>query len=333
MQRCALVKISYADPNPADWDDRDILHGPTPPRLTVQPPKKQVGGRRSFARNRSGSKAGASASEEKELSKTIELKPEPEHTELPEKLKEITLAMSFACDYVKLLLSHKQLSFGPTMMLEKESVRVTMKNLSQIRLDYNWIVVKFESLSDRLENPFSISPSTGMIEAGTSSTFVVTFSPPEVDDFRAIFRCEVIGAQEMPELELTGFSKRPICHIDCESCDYLMRRCPGYTSTLPEGVRVMEIISKSVGVLVKKKFSVLNTTKVPYEIFWKEVAGDPAIMCEEERRFVSGGQKYMMEFRFLPSEMKVVEAVWMFEIPSQELKVPFLVVGRIVRPY
>jgi hydrocephalus-inducing protein len=86
-------------------------------------------------------------------------------------------------------------------------------------------------------SPFSVEPATGFIEAGQVTTFMAKFCPEEVDDFTATLKCEIpfLGEQPPPELNVSGRSRRPLCHFNIKMSDYLSagRRHPNYTDPLP----------------------------------------------------------------------------------------------------
>jgi hydrocephalus-inducing protein len=317
--RCALVKISYIHPDPPDWDELNPVKNPATPRASATMKR----GRRSV-----------SFSSRLSMNAPVDdgTKPEPEYAQLPEKVKDVVLPISVSCDSVKAALSERQVVFGPTMMLSKDGAIVTMKNLSFIRLSYCWTERSFDCCACMdFGTPFGISPVKGEIEADGSCDFLITFAPKEVDDFRSVFKCNVSGIQDFLTLEMIGYSKRPICHIDIEPSSYLNRRFPEYNSTLPDGVKVFELTTNALGMLTRAKFAVVNTTRSSYEVMWKEVKGDHSIMCENDRKFVAAGQKFMVEFAYLPTTAVHIETLWSFEIPSQNVRVPFLIVGRVMK--
>jgi hydrocephalus-inducing protein len=275
-----------------------------------------------------------------ELVKVIEIDPEPEYRG-GDRTKDIYVLASGVSDYISYQISHTELGFGPTMMFDGETQQISLKNTSQIRMEYTWRTTNFESLKTAYAStykcPFSVMPMSGYIDAGKTGTFTVAFIPEEVDDFTAVLRCDVplLFLATPPEITVTGFSRRPICHVDAELSDYLSagRRHPDYVYPLPDGVRVIEMLSNGVGVLSRRKFEIINTTQSAYEIVWKRVKEHttPMICCEVPQACVPSGHRHVASFTYNPTSVKAVESLWMFTIPSHEITVHFLIVGRNMR--
>ena len=223
---------------------------------------------------------------------------------------------------------------------QKRLVEAKIANTSQIRFEYAWSVRQFKTLrsdySLTKNPPFSVTPKSGFIEAGQTTAFQVAFEPDEVEDFNAVLYCEIpfLTQMEPPRITVSGISRRPLCHFNVEMSDYLTagRRHPDYTEPLPEGIRVIELFSRGIGVRSVKRFEVINPTSSSYEINWERVGDgsvDP-INCDTPSALVSSGKRYMVSFSFLPTSVKTVESQWIFRIPEHGVKVDFLVVGRIV---
>jgi hydrocephalus-inducing protein len=169
-----------------------------------------------------------------------------------------------------------------------------------------------------------------------STVFRVRFLPEEVDDFKAQLVCDMPYLSQMPPLviNVTGFSRRPLCHFAIETTDYISagRRHPDYTYSLPDEVRVIEIFAKAVGSRTSKRFEILNPTSAAYEVAW-HIINDSAngqIICDNPSAFVSSGRRHMASFTYVPTSVKTVEALFDFLIPEHNVKVPLLVVGRIM---
>jgi hydrocephalus-inducing protein len=275
-----------------------------------------------------------------ELVKVVEILPEPEYRG-GDRAKDIFILASGISDYISYQISHTELGFGPTMMFDGETQKIQLKNTSQIRLEYTWRTMKFDALrtpyASMYKCPFSVMPVSGIIEAGKTTEFTVAFIPEEVDDFTAVIRCDVplLTLSPPPELTVTGFSRRPICHFNAELSDYLSagRRRPDYVYPLPDGVKVIEMLSTGVGVLFRKKFEIINTTHTAYEIIWKRVQEHttPVMQCEVPRAFIPSGHRHVASFTYKPTSVKAVESLWTFTIKSHEIEVPFLIIGRIMR--
>jgi hydrocephalus-inducing protein len=276
-----------------------------------------------------------------EYVKVTEIKPEPDYRLIGDRSKEVTLLVSAVSDFVTYQLSASDVAFGPTMMFSTETSVVELKNTSQIRFGFEWMAYGFEALrtayAQNWPSPFTINPQRGFVEGGQTATFTISFCPVEVDDFKAYFRCIIPWLSQMsePVVAVTGFSRRPICHVTAELSDYLSarRRHPDYTYELPEGVKVIELFANGLGRPSKRKFELINTTEMPYEVFWEEDRQhrNLAIKCEIQRALVSSGQHHVVSFLYKPVSVKCVEALWHFSIPSQNISITFLIVGRMMR--
>jgi hydrocephalus-inducing protein len=362
---CTFQKIELYDPEPVEWDDSMITSTMVQRRclntwMIPQPPTERrttSSARRSLRKSAVTSRRGTmrrktlrkfetledsdSSDNPDEWVKVTEVKPEPDYRLVGERSKDIALLISAVCDHITYQLSATDVSFGPAMMFDTDSATIEMKNTSQIRFGFEWIASGFEALKTpyaiTFPSPFSIKPYSGFIEHGQTTTFTISFCPLEVDDFKASFRCSIPSLTQMPEpvLNMTGFSRRPICHFTADVSDYLSarRRHPDYTYPLPDDVKVIELFANGVGKLMRRKFELINTTELPYEVFWEEdkAHGHSAIRCEIQRAFVSSGQHHVVSFCYRPTSVKCIEAVWTFTIPSQEVVVTFLIVGRVMR--
>ena len=275
-----------------------------------------------------------------ELVRVVEPVPEPEYQVIPGKTKDLMLKVSGVCDYIKYSLETDEIAFSPTMMFETRTVRVKLTNTSQIKFDYLWMaknVVSLQSGSDKFQlSPFSVVPRSGVIEGGATATFDVKFSPEDVDDYTADLVCEIPFLSQMPPptISVSGISRRPLCHFNVKLSDYIVagRRHPDYTYPLPDNIRVIELFSNGIHKRAIKKFEIINATAYPYEVFWKEDEEHktPAIVCEYPRVLISSGKRSIAMFSYLPTSVRTVESVWTFTIPEHDIKITFLVVGRIM---
>lgn len=368
--KCTWKKIALNDSSAPDWDD-SMKEKVLRPKQIVEPPttpKKSLGRRASLRRSSrafsiASARKGTSpvrmrratlmqkkvviepepAPESNELVEMIETKPEPAYTDLEETSKEVFVIATATSDYARYHISCTSLSFGPTMMFDKQTSIVELKNTSHIKFEYHWVTNQFEALKTDYAkyhpSPFSIAPVSGCIEPGHTTEFKVTFCPEEVDNFTSKLSCQIPFLSQMPapEVVCTGFSRRPICHIGVELSDYLTagKRHPDYTYPLPDGVRVIELKSTRIGEVARIRFEIINTTELPYEIFWTrdKEHSNPAIKCETQRGFISSGQHHMAVFTYTPKSLKTVESLWHFTIPDQDIVVNVLVVGRIVHQF
>jgi hypothetical protein len=117
-----------------------------------------------------------------------------------------------------------------------------------------------------------------------------------------------------------------------ETSDYVTggRRRGDAGESLPDDIKVIELISKGIGMPATKRFEVINTTDIPYEIRWTCTSEHPSIACEAPAAMISGGKQHLAGFTYVPKNGKTVESLWDFVIPAYGATVRILVVGRIV---
>jgi hydrocephalus-inducing protein len=180
-----------------------------------------------------------------------------------------------------------------------------------------------------------VQPNSGFIDPGQETNFQVQFAPEEVDDFSATLVCEIAHitkGTEPPSIQVSGRSKRPLCHFNLETSDYLTagRRRPDYGDPLPDDIRVIELFSKGIGQKTRKRFEIINTTETPYEIGWLSKSDQTVITCETPTAIISSGRRHVASFSYAPTSVKTVESLWEFQIIEFGVKVPLLVVGRIM---
>lgn len=322
---CQFTKIELLDSSETDWDDsmKVVSFVPISEALADSP--------------RTNASSRPSTNEMKMTKVTTAVAEPPYNQVQGGKMRELPVKIFAISDNVKCTIDTTEISFAPTMMYQTRTSDVKITNTCQIRLEYTWIIQKFESLRTDyyLTRPsaFSIEPSTGFIEAGQSTTFHVLFSPMEVDDFICTMKCNIpyLSSGDPPRITLNGLSRRPLCHFNVKVSDYLERRHPDYTYELPDDVKVIEIYSKSPKIKASFKLEVINPTLAPYDTFWSVINDNSngAISVENTSALVSSGKRYMFMISFLPNSAKLVESLWEFNIPDHGIKIPFLFVGRI----
>ncbi|EAX95386.1 hypothetical protein TVAG_449190 [Trichomonas vaginalis G3] len=350
-QTLSALKIKLEDENCEHWDDslKDTKfitrrEKAQLKQLQVNPPPEPKNTARKFpghAKSRKESvKAQVNSEEEDfggdpdELVKYVEVHPEPPFTPTKEK-RDITLKISAASDLIKYNLDATTIEFPPTMMYTKVPSYFTMTNTCGISFTYRWFAFKFQSLrGDADVNPFSITPSEGQLKPGESQTFTSIFIPKEVDEFSSIFRCEIpFLTSALPELTMTGISRRPICHLGIDPNDYLTsgRRMPEFTDELPQDVRIVEISAKKVGEKTIRKIDIVNTTATSYEVIWTQQydRSNNSVNCENPNLLISSGKETNVTFTFTPKSNKIVESLWQFNIPSYNVKAHVLIVGKV----
>lgn len=361
---CVWQRIELSDPSSPDWDDTmKAIKFTTKSALNQQQtfieqqlpsPESKKRGTDKNGSNRSSSKSKlvqplepASTlnldSNDSQIIKVTEIKPEPEHTVIPGKCKDLFIRVFAISDYIKYHLDMTEVAFSPTMMFQSRIVEVNMHNTSQVRFEYSWSHKDFVALRQgngpNIHFPFSIEPRTGYIDSGSTTKFRVIFSPEEVDDFNAVLHCDVpyLTNSKPPQILVSGFSRRPLCHFDIQMSDYISagRRHPEYKYKIPDDIKVIEIFSPSVNTRVNKKFELINPTSTPYEVTWTRVKiegeqKDKAIVCDTPNVLVSSGKRYPVSFSYIPQSAKTIESRWEFQIPEHNVSVQFLIVGRVI---
>jgi len=343
---CQITKMELSDPSSPDWDDSmkivkfitkkvlqkehsfDHIEEPKPKSnlKEKQTPKKV--------------KIVIPPEEEhyhEETIRTIETKPEPPSILAQGKPKEIPLRVFIVADNIRYQLDTSEITFSPTMMYQTRFTECRIINTCQIRFEFTWHVMNFEALRSGnnhiSESPFSVSPRNGFIEPGQTQVFRVMFSPQEVDDYSAKLFCEIpfLSGIDPPFINVSAFSRRPFCHFNVDTSDYLTRRHPDYTVKLPTDIKVIELNSKGVEVSITKKIELINPTSSPYEAVWQYIGEGPTpFECGNPKGLISSGKKAWVTFTFTPVSVKTIESNWEFLIPEHNLRVPFLFVGRIV---
>lgn len=356
---CNVLKIQL-DPHAPDWDDsmrtlkfikrnlqtpaekENVVSGSKLPPLN---PRKSAKTSMSVKRNSIKELPPIeNQSVVSDMVKVAEVREEPSFKLLTPKPREVPIHAVTAADVVKFALDTTEIAFSPTMMMQSRTFDVKMTNQSQIKMEFQWRDADYSSArSDYAAShvpPFDIAPRHGFIESGQSQSFKVTFSPEEVDDFVGKIVCDIpFNTGQSPIINVSGLSRRPIIYFNVEQSDYLTRRYPGYTRSVPAETRIVEIgvPSSHSSRTMHLKFDVVNTTSQPYEFSWTKSStitdGEEAkaINCETPCGMISGGKKVVMNFSFTPGQQRTVESNYEFLIPSLGVRVPFLVVGRLLQ--
>lgn len=135
----------------------------------------------------------------------------------------------------------------------------------------------------------------------------------------------------MPPLQirLVGSVERPTCHFEL----------PSILDDL--GKRVIEFECLGVNSFARRKFYVINPTKLGYDYLWrpgdkeKSKESPPVhFNCLKMRGTILSGKKSEMLFEFRPSGLteRKVDQLWTFEVPSQGIKETFHLVGTVLEP-
>ena len=85
------------------------------------------------------------------------------------------------CDYAKYEISDKVVDFLPTMMYTGRVHKVSVKNISTIKMNYNCKIVSSDS--GKIDSGFfTVSPHSGTINPNCDEVFTIRFSPTEVEE-------------------------------------------------------------------------------------------------------------------------------------------------------
>ena len=277
------------------------------------------------------------------LVRVVDVKPEPQNSPIAGKYKELVIKVFAISDYIRYVCDTTDIAFASTMMYQTRTSECKISNPTQIRFEYVWKIMNFKSLrSDYLTSkgyPFHIMPESGFIEPGQTTTFKIQFVPEEVDDFTAQLTCQIpfISQMEPPVINISGLSRRPLCHFNIKMSDYISagRRHPDYTYELPPDTHVIEVFAHKTGQKTNIRFDIINPTGTPYEMIWKrmpepDAAISSAVTCETPAALISSGKRYFVNFTFTPTSQKLVESLWEFSIPEHNATAYLLIVGRIV---
>ncbi|XP_022080460.1 hydrocephalus-inducing protein homolog isoform X2 [Acanthaster planci] len=310
--------------------------------------------------------------------KVIETEPEPTHTPLEDTGRDVELRVSANADYAKYKCKTDSIHFKDTLMFQTRQFSFQLTNKGLVQLSYNWQVVMEEEVlrrksvsfadEDQLRlpsrcstalsgaelladvSPFAITPEAGTVGVGKKQSFVVKFSPLDMQDFEGRIICRIPNLEEGkqgPVISVRGRSLMPYCHFELEDSDYITGsrrnpelRGPGGAppgATLDPNTRVIEFGSVGIQVHNRRSFYIVNPTNAHYSFVWTcEDEEDPKevkqFSCLTAKGFVAPGKKTEITFEFTPSQLGIVESFWRFTIPEQNILVPFLLVGDAREP-
>jgi len=349
---CQWSKITLEDPEQSDWDEsktegihksKSKISSPISISEPKQTSRRFPPHRPSIKDNKKLIEKSINDNEPDEEGKIVinnsDSIGEPAFSIINSKSKDLQLRIFATSDLIKYTLDTSSISFAPTMMYETRVYTVVLANTSHIKFSYSWYLQNLlfhRGTNNNASQPFSIEPSKGSISPGQSQSFIVKFSPKDVDEYSAVYRCDIpyLFNLNPPIINLVGFSKRPLCHFNIEISDYLSsgRRLPEFGGILPPNVRVIEVIANKMNTQSIKCIELINTTNLAYEITWTNISdySTSTIDCDIRFALVSSSKVFPIRFYYTPNSMKTVESLWLFEIPQYDLKVHFLIVGRFV---
>jgi hydrocephalus-inducing protein len=161
-------------------------------------------------------------------------------------------------------------------MYATRNYKFAIKNISEINMNYHFRIVSAKDGTND-SGPFSISPKKGVISPGCDETFVVKFSPLEIEKgIERLLSCKVQHLDPEAEpliIELSGVVERPIVHFELPASSYKEKKAKDMT---PIDSKYHIIEFESLGTKVKniKRFMVVNPTSQGYEFEWEETEGE-----------------------------------------------------------
>lgn len=268
--------------------------------------------------------------------------PEPSFDVLPGGEKKIEMQVFAKLDAARYSLDVKNINFAPTMMYSIRTYDFKMKNESICAMHYKW---EFIDRNDSFDSGFyKITPTTGTIKPESEEVFQVKFAPTEVEEDQtrrlACLIPNLIGDMEPPSIMVESITERPICHFELDVSNYLSSRAGDIPEVDMAKLKVIEFDSLGIKVKNKKRFYVVNPTATGYEFSWKRVDIDLGgqvnagnfFTCAFERGVILCGKKFEMIFEYKPEVSGLHESLWVFEIPSFNMKQYFLLVGKVTEP-
>ena len=263
--------------------------------------------------------------------------PEPTHTAKDSEAKDIALTLHAHADSTRYECETGPIQFKTTTMFQSRTFSFPLKNISTIDMPFSW-VVRDDVGTPSDESPFSVSPSSGTLAPEQTLMVTVRFSPLEVEDWQHELVCEIPNLDKgFPKIErsLRGKVSRPWCHFLLPESDYLSsgRRPTNASRAVDPNSKVIEFESLGSRVRNVKRFFVLNPTDVAYEFSWDQQGGArEAFRCVNRKGTIAPGKRFEMAFEYTPEENGELESGWVFCLPRQGIKVPFLLVGRVIEP-
>lgn len=268
----------------------------------------------------------------------IDVIPEPEHELIEQQPKSQTLKTSCVIDYAAYECAIKQMEFKPTLMYATRTLKFTIKNTSQIGLDYNFKIVN--SSSGILDaGPYTIIPKKGAIAPSCDENFIVKFAPVEIEsDFSRILSANINNlnpANEPLLIEMNGTSQRPVIHFELPVSEYRERKAKEQ-SYLDEKLKIIEFESLGTNIRNTNRFMAVNPTAQGYEFEWEEIEDETKkkslFKCATPKGLILSGKKSEIVFEYTPDQVGEHDSRWLFKIPSEKIQQEFLVVGRVNEP-
>ena len=147
-------------------------------------------------------------------------------------------------------------------MYASRSYKFAIKNTSLITLNYNFKIVNSNTgILDA--GPYTVIPKKGAISPGCDDTFIVKFSPTEVEsDFSRILSANIenLSADMKPLiLEVNGIAERPIVHFELPPSTYKERKEKDMVA-VDNKFKIIEFDSLGTNIKNTKRFMAVNPT-------------------------------------------------------------------------
>lgn len=202
---------------------------------------------------------------------------EPDHTKVEGTDKNVPLKTTLVCDQVKYDCLTKTIEFKPTLMYASRSFKFAIKNTSLITMSYNFKIANSETgILDA--GPYTVIPKKGQISPGCDDTFIVKYSPTEIEnDFSRILSANIENlSPDMKPLiiEVNGIAERPIVHFEVPPSTYKERKQKDMVA-IDDKYKIVEFDSLGTNIKNTKRFMAVNPTSQGYEFEWEEMPVEP----------------------------------------------------------
>jgi len=294
--------------------------------------------------------------------KVVEAVPEPDLHRNPASEHKLSLAASAISGYSEFTVTAsdgplpKEAQFEETLMYQTRTYSLKLKNNGVVRFPFRFNVVNDDMESDADSYlPFSVVPREGVLQPGTEIDIAVNFTPLDVGKFEAALSCvipSVAPDSARVAVDLIGTAQRPVCHIDLPTSDYLqqdrstLRGPGGELGEIDPLTKVVEIECSGLSVTKSVSFDVINPTAKDLRYRWTAVSADKHFVatrrgalvtagpfkCHTSVGMLHSGAQRQMTFEYRPASLDVCESFWNFEIESEGVCIPFVVVGHAREP-
>lgn len=201
----------------------------------------------------------------------IEVITEPEYTKVDGSEKSIQLKTSCIIDFANYTCDVTKVDFKPTLMYAQRVYKFTVKNTSLIGLNFNFKIVNANTAVID-SGPYTIIPKMGTIAPECDESFIIKFSPLEVEnDFCRLLSANIQNLNPNLDplcIELNGVADRPIIHFELQPTTFVK---PDKEGVADGKFKVIEFISLGTNIRNTKRFMTTNPTSQGYEFEWEEI--------------------------------------------------------------